>query len=169
MASPGLKRGSCGHLMAAFDKQSYCAHCCEKSKGTDPCTLKREDCPHCNIRTETCNNLAKDKKTQRTPDTAVAKDKGKSSKRHSLPTKSSKPYTFNKPEATFKSVTVTAVKPPLAGAVETTEPFLAPNQLANRSKFNSSLPTNLNLDDRSMSINKLCTDWCLDSSLAHQV
>ena len=35
MASPGEKRGLCGHLMAGFDKHSYYARCQDK-KGSDP-------------------------------------------------------------------------------------------------------------------------------------
>ena len=52
MASPGQNWGRFGHLMGAFDKHAHCACCREKVKGTDPCTLKTEDCPHCNILTE---------------------------------------------------------------------------------------------------------------------
>ena len=37
MASPGQKRGSCGHVMALFDSHSKCAHCREKGIGDDPC------------------------------------------------------------------------------------------------------------------------------------
>ena len=43
MASPGQKGG-----FVAL----YCAHCHEKGKGTDPCTIKTDDCLHCNILTE---------------------------------------------------------------------------------------------------------------------
>ena len=35
--------------MATFYKHAYCAHCHEKGKGTDPCTMKTEEHPHCNI------------------------------------------------------------------------------------------------------------------------
>ena len=39
MASPGQKRGGCGHLMAGFDTHS-CARCRDKGKGKDPCVEK---------------------------------------------------------------------------------------------------------------------------------
>ena len=51
MASPGQKRGPCGHLMAAFDSHSYCVHCRDNGKGTDPC-VKQEDCQFCNVLTQ---------------------------------------------------------------------------------------------------------------------
>ena len=41
MASPGQKRGSCGHAMALFDNHSRCACCREKGQGQDPCVLNR--------------------------------------------------------------------------------------------------------------------------------
>ena len=37
MASPGQKKGACGHIMASFDKHSRCARCREKGQGDDPC------------------------------------------------------------------------------------------------------------------------------------
>ena len=36
IASPGQKSGACGHLIAAFDKHTHCAHCCGKGSGSDP-------------------------------------------------------------------------------------------------------------------------------------
>ena len=36
MASPGQRRGVCGHAMAGFVQHTHCAHCREK-KGSDPC------------------------------------------------------------------------------------------------------------------------------------
>ena len=48
MASPGQRRGVCGHAMAGFDKH---AHCRDKKKETDPC-IKGNVCPSCNILTE---------------------------------------------------------------------------------------------------------------------
>ena len=50
MASPGQKRGGCGHLMAAFDSHSFCAQCYNKGKGSDPCITKQE-CAFCNVLT----------------------------------------------------------------------------------------------------------------------
>ena len=41
MDSPGEKkgqrRGSCGHIMAAFDLHKKCARCRDKGIGDDPC------------------------------------------------------------------------------------------------------------------------------------
>ena len=37
MASPGQRRGVCGHAMAGFDQHAHCARCRDKKKGTDPC------------------------------------------------------------------------------------------------------------------------------------
>ena len=48
MASPGQRRGLCGHLMAGYDKHSFCARCRDKKKGSDPC-VKDEVCPFCDV------------------------------------------------------------------------------------------------------------------------
>ena len=37
MASPGQRRGNCGHIMAGFDGHKKCARCREKKLGDDPC------------------------------------------------------------------------------------------------------------------------------------
>ena len=50
MASPGQKRGGCGHLMAGFDSHSFCTRCRDKGKGPDPC-ISDKDCNSCNILT----------------------------------------------------------------------------------------------------------------------
>ena len=42
MASPGQKKGSCGHIMALFDAHSKCACCREKGIGQDPCVEKKQ-------------------------------------------------------------------------------------------------------------------------------
>ena len=49
MASPGQRRGKCGHAMALFDTHSHCARCREKGKGQDFCVENPEssDCPIC--------------------------------------------------------------------------------------------------------------------------
>ena len=51
MASPGQKRGSCGHAMAGFDGHAFCARCREKGKGEEPCIANKEttDCKFCNL------------------------------------------------------------------------------------------------------------------------
>ena len=51
MSSPSQKHGSCGHIMASFDSHSFCTHCREKGKGSDPC-VTHNDCNSCNILTE---------------------------------------------------------------------------------------------------------------------
>ena len=51
MASPGQKRGSCGHAMAGFDGHAFCARCREKGKGEEPCIANKDttDCKFCNL------------------------------------------------------------------------------------------------------------------------
>ena len=56
MASPGQKKGLCGHIMALFDAHSKCACCREKGIGQDPCIEKKP----CQI----CDNLSEDQKKQ---------------------------------------------------------------------------------------------------------
>ena len=53
MASPGQKRGSCGHAMAGFDGHAFCARCREKGKGEEPCIANKDttDCKFCNLLT----------------------------------------------------------------------------------------------------------------------
>ena len=46
MASPGQRRGSCGHVMAGFDLHKKCARCRDKKVGDDPC-VKGQDCELC--------------------------------------------------------------------------------------------------------------------------
>ena len=50
MASPGQRRGKCGHAMALFDTHSHCARCREKGKGQDFCVenpQSSDKCPIC--------------------------------------------------------------------------------------------------------------------------
>ena len=47
MASPGQRRGNCGHIMAGFDGHKKCARCREKKLGDDPC-VKDLVCSICN-------------------------------------------------------------------------------------------------------------------------
>ena len=51
MASPGQRRGVCGHAIPGFDNHAHCARCGDKKRGTDPC-IKGNVCPSCNIWTE---------------------------------------------------------------------------------------------------------------------
>ena len=56
MASPGQKRGTCGHNMALFDAHSKFACCREKGIGQYPCVEKKQ----CQI----CDNFSEDQKKQ---------------------------------------------------------------------------------------------------------
>ena len=47
MASPGQRRGSCGHIIAGFDAHDKCARCCDKGLGTDPCIVGGAICTIC--------------------------------------------------------------------------------------------------------------------------
>ena len=50
MASPGQKKGACGHIMASFDKHSRCARCREQGHGDDPC-VQNLQCDFCSVLT----------------------------------------------------------------------------------------------------------------------
>ena len=56
MASPGQRRGNCGHIMAAFDGHKKCARCRDKKLGDDPC-VKDQPCTICNSLTATFHAL----------------------------------------------------------------------------------------------------------------
>ena len=55
MDSPGEKkgqsRGSCGHILVAFDLHKNCTHCSEKGIGDDPC-VKDKQCSVCDSFTD---------------------------------------------------------------------------------------------------------------------
>ena len=51
MASPGQRRGNCGHIMAAFDGHKKCARCRDKMLGDDPC-VKDQLCTICDAFTK---------------------------------------------------------------------------------------------------------------------
>ena len=40
MASPGQRKGACGHIMASLDQHSRCAQCRDKGLGDDACVKK---------------------------------------------------------------------------------------------------------------------------------
>ena len=68
MASPGQRKGTCGHAMALFDTHTKCARCRDKGLGQDTCVEKKD----CVI----CNNFTEDQKLQlATPTYRVRKDK----------------------------------------------------------------------------------------------
>ena len=48
MSSPGLKRGTCGHILALFDSHKKCARCQDGGLGDDPC-VKKLDCQICKV------------------------------------------------------------------------------------------------------------------------
>ena len=50
MASPGQRKGACGHIMASFDQHSRCAHCRDKGHGEDACA-KKMPCEKCELLT----------------------------------------------------------------------------------------------------------------------
>ena len=50
MASPGQRKGACGHIMASFDTHSHCARCRDKGLGEDPCVSKLP-CEYCDLLT----------------------------------------------------------------------------------------------------------------------
>ena len=72
MASPGEKKGqrkgSCGHIMAAFDSHEKCARCRDKRIGEDNCVLDKP-CPICDDFTDTQRELLA------TPSYRMRKDK----------------------------------------------------------------------------------------------
>ena len=112
--------------------------------------------------------VAKAKKTQKTPDNKMAKEKS-SKKRHSSPVRSSTVTTdseleamdlkwserfirleamllsksCSQPEPSFLLVKITPVKPPPAGAVDNIEPFFAPTRSTDWPHLNHMLQTDL--------------------------
>ena len=71
MASPGQRKGACGHIMAIFDPHSRCARCRDKGLGQDPCVLK--------LQCELCDNLTPEQLLQlSTPTYKLRKEKSKS-------------------------------------------------------------------------------------------
>ena len=71
MASPGQRKGACGHIMASFDKHSRCARCWDKGHGEDPCIKQ--------LPFEYCDLLTPDQVVQlATPTYKIRKEKQKS-------------------------------------------------------------------------------------------
>ena len=71
MASPGQRKGACGHIMVSFDTHSHCARCRDKGLGEDPCVSKLP-CEYCDLLTpEQVIQLA-------TPTYKLRKEKAKS-------------------------------------------------------------------------------------------
>ena len=50
MASPGQRKGVCGHIMASFDQHSRCARCQDKGQGDDAC-VRKLPCNFCELLT----------------------------------------------------------------------------------------------------------------------
>ena len=70
MSSPSQRRGGCGHMMAGFDLHSFCAHCCDKKKGKDPCVKKP------NLECQICKALTPEQLAQlSTPSYKLRKEK----------------------------------------------------------------------------------------------
>ena len=71
MASPGQRKGACGHIMASFHRHSHCAHCREKGLGEKLC-ISKLPCEYCELLTpEQVSQLA-------TPTYKLRKEKVKS-------------------------------------------------------------------------------------------
>ena len=68
MASPGQRRGNCGHIMAGFDGHKKCARCREKKLGDDPC-VKDQVCSICDSFSEQQRSM------HSTPQYKIRKDK----------------------------------------------------------------------------------------------
>ena len=68
MASPGQRRGTCGHVMAAFDLHKKCARCRDQKLGDDPC-VKDKDCSLCESLTDGQKSMLS------TPQYQIRKDK----------------------------------------------------------------------------------------------
>ena len=68
MASPGQRRGNCGHIMAAFDGHKKCARCRDKKLGDDPC-VKDQPCSICDSLTVQQRSMLS------TPQYQIRKDK----------------------------------------------------------------------------------------------
>ena len=68
MASPGQRRGNCGHIMAAFDGHKKCARCRDKKLGDDPC-VKDHPCSICDSLTVQQRSMLS------TPQYQIRKDK----------------------------------------------------------------------------------------------
>ena len=68
MASPGQRRGNCGHIMAGFDGHKKCARCREKKLGDDPC-VKDLVCSICDAFSEQQRSMLS------TPQYKIRKDK----------------------------------------------------------------------------------------------
>ena len=67
MASPGQRRGSCGHAMALFDSHTKYARCREKGIGKDACCEKKS----CTI----CDSFSEEQRRQlATPTYRVRKE-----------------------------------------------------------------------------------------------
>ena len=81
MSSPCQKRGSCGQAMASFDGHSFCARCCDKGKGEEPCIANKEtaDCKF-------CNSLTPEQRMQlATPSYKIKKEKREAKRADSNP------------------------------------------------------------------------------------
>ena len=74
MASPGQRKGACGHIMASFDLHSRCARCRDKSLGDDA-RVKKLPCEFCELLTPEqvlqlstpTYKIRKEKKLERVP------------------------------------------------------------------------------------------------------
>ena len=84
MASPGQRRGKCGHAMALFDTHTHCARCREKGKGQDFCVENPTSADKCPI----CITFTSDQRLQlATPAYKIKKEKREAKAADSTPSK----------------------------------------------------------------------------------
>ena len=154
-----------------------------KEMSTTPAGAKVKKIPKSSETVSSTPEVVKARKEDKTPDSRVAKRKA-SKKKHSSPGKTSTASTDSKLEAmdlkwaerfsrlealflsksltqpapTFQSVKVTPVKPPPAGALDSSEPFFAPTRPTDQST--SSLQQTA---DQPQPVNRPTTDQTTDS------
>ena len=89
MASPGQRRGKCGHAMALFDTHTHCARCREKGKGQDFCVENPNSADKCPI----CITFTSDQRLQlATPAYKIKKEKREAKAADSTPSKETEEF-----------------------------------------------------------------------------
>ena len=89
MASPGQRRGKCGHAMALFDTHTHCTRCREKGKGQDFCVENPNSADKCPI----CITFTSDQRLQlATPAYKIKKEKREAKAADSTPSKETEEF-----------------------------------------------------------------------------
>ena len=89
MASPGQRRGKCGHAMALFDTHTHCERCREKGKGQDFCVENPNSADKCPI----CITFTSDQRLQlATPAYKIKKEKREAKAADSTPSKETEEF-----------------------------------------------------------------------------